>query len=77
MFAHDPRNGPEAYMGTALRDRYQITGTVKDRSRSSQPRMATDVKRQLKLIVYRRYLHRRHPFRLATVSVRRIVGLKG
>ena len=32
-----------------LRDRYQITGTVKDRHRSSQPRLATGVKRQLML----------------------------
>ena len=37
------------------RDRYQATRTVKDRRRSSQPRMATDVKRQLTSIVYRRY----------------------
>ena len=28
------------------RDRYQATGTVKDRRRSGQPRMATGVKRQ-------------------------------
>ena len=41
-----------------LRDRYQATGTVKDRRRSSQPRTATGVKRQLTLIVYRRNLHR-------------------
>ena len=27
-----------------LRDRYQATGTVKDRHRSGQPRMTTDVK---------------------------------
>ena len=27
-----------------LRDRYQATGTVKDRRMSGQPRMATDVK---------------------------------
>ena len=51
-----------------LRDRYQATGTVKDR----QPRMATGVKQQLKLIVYRRY-----SFWLATVSVMGIVGLQG
>ena len=43
-----------------LRDRYQATGTVKDRSRFGQPRMATGVKRQPTLIVYRRYLHRRY-----------------
>ena len=36
-----------------LRDRYQATGTVKDRRRSDQQRMTTDVKRQLMLIVYR------------------------
>ena len=36
-----------------LRDRYQATGTVKDRCRSGQPKMATGVKRQLTLIVYR------------------------
>ena len=41
-----------------LRDRYQATGTVKDRRRSGQPRMATDGNRQLTSIVYRRYLHR-------------------
>ena len=60
-----------------IRDRYQATGTVKDRLRSGQPRMATDVKRQLTSIVYRRYLHRRYPFWLATVSARGIVGLQG
>ena len=45
-----------------LRDRYQATGTIKDRLRSAQPRMATGVKSQLTSIVYRRYLHRRYPF---------------
>ena len=60
-----------------LKDRYQATGTVKDRRRSGQPRMATGVKRQLTSIVYRRYLHRRYPFRRATDSARRIVGLQG
>ena len=30
-----------------LRDRYQATGTVKDRRRFDQPRMATSVKMQL------------------------------
>ena len=33
-----------------LRDRYQGTGTVKDRRRSGQPRMAIGVKRQQKSI---------------------------
>ena len=56
-----------------LRDCYQATGTVKDRRRSGQPRIATGVKRQLTSIVYRRNLHRRYPFWLATVSARRIV----
>ena len=60
-----------------LRDRYQATGTVKDRRRSWQPRMSTGVKSQVTSIVYRRYLHRRYPFRLGTISARRIVGLKG
>ena len=60
-----------------LRDRYQAAGTVKDRRRSGQPRMAPGVKNQLTSIVYRRYLHRRYPFRPATVSARRIVGLQG
>ena len=60
-----------------LGDRYHATGTVKDRRRSSQPIMATGDKRQLTLIVYERYLHRRYPFRPATVSARRIVGLQG
>ena len=60
-----------------LRDRYQATGTVKDRHRSGQPRMATGVKSQLTSIVYRRYLPQRYPFQLATVSARRIVGLQG
>ena len=60
-----------------LRDRYQATGTVKDRRRSGQPKMATDVNWQLTSIVYRRYLHRRYPFRPATVSARQIVGLQG
>ena len=55
-----------------LRDRYQATGTVKDRRRSGQTRMATGVNSQLTSIV-----HRRYPFRLATVSARRIVGLQG
>ena len=59
-----------------LRDRYKATGTVKDRRRSGQPRMATGVKSQLTSIVYRRYLHRRYPFRPATVSARRIVGIQ-
>ena len=36
------------------RDRYQATGTVKDRRWSSQQRMASSVKRQLTSIVYRR-----------------------
>ena len=27
--------------------------------------------------VYRRYLHRQYPYRLATVSARQIVGLRG
>ena len=53
-----------------LRDRYQATGTIKDRRRSGQPRMATGVKRQLTWIVYRRYLHQRYPFRPITVSAR-------
>ena len=39
--------------------------------------LATGVKRQLTSIVYRRYLHRRYLFRLATVSARQIVGLQG
>ena len=60
-----------------LRDGYQDTETVKDRPRSSQPGMATGVKRQLSSIVHRRYLHRRYLCRLATVSARRIVGLQG
>ena len=34
-----------------LRDRYQATGTVKDRRRSGQLRMATCVKRQLTSII--------------------------
>ena len=38
-----------------LGDRYLATGTVKDRRRSGQPRMATGVKRQLTSIVYRLY----------------------
>ena len=56
-----------------LRDRYQAIWTVKDRRKSGQPRMATGVKRQLMLIVYRRYLHRQYPFPQASVSARRIV----
>ena len=59
-----------------LRDRYQATGTVKDWRRSGQPRMATGVKSQLRLSVYRRDFHRRYPFWLATVSAKRIVGLQ-
>ena len=42
-----------------LRDRYWAIGTVKDRLRSGQPRIATGVKSQLTSIVHRRYLHRR------------------
>ena len=57
-----------------LRDRYQATGTVKDRRRSGQPRIANGVKWQLTSIVYRRHLHRRYPFRPATVSARRIAA---
>ena len=33
-----------------LIDRYQATGTVKDRRRSGQPRMATGVKRKLSYV---------------------------
>ena len=53
-----------------LRDRFQATGAVKDRCRSSKPRMATGIKRQLTSIVYQRYLHRRYQFLPAIVSVR-------
>ena len=60
-----------------LRDRYQATGTVKDRRRTGQPRMATGIKSKLTFIVYRRYLRRQYPFWPATVSARRIVGLQG
>ena len=60
----------------STRDRFQDTGTIKDRRRSCQPRMATGVKSQLTSIVYRRYLHRRYPFLPATVSARRIVGFQ-
>ena len=60
-----------------LRDSYQATGTVKDRRRSGQPRMATGAKSQLTSIVYRRYLHQRYPLRPATASARRIVELQG
>ena len=60
-----------------LRDRYQATWTVKDRRRPGQQIMATGVKSQLTLIMYRRYLHRRYPFQPATVCARRIVGLQG
>ena len=60
-----------------LRDRYQAIGTVKDRRRSGQPRMATYVKGQLTSIVYRRNLHQQYLFRLATVSARQIVVLQG
>ena len=60
-----------------LRNRHQATGTVKDRRRSGQPRMATGVKRQFTSIVDRRNLHRRYPIRSATVSVRRIIWLQG
>ena len=60
-----------------LRDRYQATGTVEDRRSSGQPRMVTGVKSHLTSIGYRRYLHQRYPFWLATVSARRIVGLQG
>ena len=60
-----------------LRDRYKATGTIKDRRRTGQPRMATCVKSNITSIVYRRYLHRRYPFRPATVNARRIVGLQG
>ena len=53
-----------------LIDRYQATGTVKDRRRSGQPRMATRVKSQVTSIVYRRYLHQQYPFWLGTVIAR-------
>ena len=55
-----------------LRDRHQATGTVKDRRRSDQPKLAAGVKSQLTSNVYRRYL-----FQPATVSARGIVGLEG
>ena len=60
-----------------LRDRNQAFGTVKDRRRSGQPKMATGVKSQLTSIMYQRYIHRRFPFQPATVSARGIVGLVG
>ena len=60
-----------------LRHRFLATGTVKDRRRSGQPRMATGVMRQLTSFMYQRYLHRQYPFWPATVSARRIVGLHG
>ena len=60
-----------------LRDRYKATGTVKDRHRSGQPRMATGLKSQLSSIVYQQYLHRRYPFQPATVSARQKEGLQG
>ena len=60
-----------------LKDRYQANGTVKDRCRSGQPRMATGVKRQLTSNVNRRYIHRRYLFGPATDSARGIVGLLG
>ena len=59
-----------------LKDRYKATATVKNRRRSGQPRISTAVKTALTLIIYRRYLHRRYPFQLATVSARRIAGLQ-
>ena len=62
---------------STMRDRYQAIGTVKDRGRSGQPRIATSVNKQLTSIVYRRYLHRQYPFWLATVGARRLVGLQG
>ena len=43
-----------------LRDRYQATGTVKDRRRFGQPILAIDIKGQLTSIMYRRGLHRRY-----------------
>ena len=60
-----------------LSDHYQATGTVKDRRRSGQPKIATGVKRQLTFIEYRRYLHQRYPFCPASVSARRKVRLLG
>ena len=61
----------------SLKDCYQATGTVKDRRRSGQPKMATGFKIQLTSIVYPRYLHQRYPFQPAIVSARGTVGLKG
>ena len=40
-----------------LRDRYQATGTVKDRRRFGQPRMATGVKRQLRRVLAPRVIY--------------------
>ena len=60
-----------------LRGRYQATGTVKDRRRSGQPRMANGVKTATYVDVYRRYLQRRYPSQLVTVSARLLVGFQG
>ena len=61
----------------SLRDCYQVKRKVKERRRTGQLRMATDVNRQLMSIVYRPYLHLGYQLRPATVSARQIVGLQG
>ena len=55
----------------SLINRYQAARTVKDQRMSVQPGMMT--RHQDGNL----YLHRRYTFRLATTSVRRIVGLQG
>ena len=60
-----------------LRGRYQAIGTIEDRRRSGQPRMATDVKTASYVDCISTIFTRRYPSRLATVSARRVVGLQG
>ena len=62
----------------ALRQLYSTDiVTVKGRTRPGQQRMATNVKTETNVEYKERYLHRRYPFWLATVSARRRVGLQG
>ena len=55
-----------------LRDRYQAAGTVKNRPRPGQRKITTRLQDANLL-----RLHRRFPFRPATVSARRTIGLQG
>ena len=58
-----------------LRDRYQATGTVKYQMQLWLTKMMTRRQDGNLRWVFRRYLHRRYPFQLATASASQTFGL--